>query len=132
MTARFQSLLEAKKYPAFTKKNRSLKDMLLSCILLCYSNLKDEQKEGNCQDIPEEFFVFVEVLTEYIADLDEDIEKYSPSKMKIMMDLNGFDIDDCYRFINLLKTKCVNMMIGVIDIMKPLSLENNYIALIDF
>ena len=100
------------------------------CIFFSKSHIVLHENENKCEN--KRYVEFLEVLQAYVKELDEDFEEYSPSVLKIRLDLSGFDIDESFRFLNRLRNECVDGLIGTIDLKKPVELKNNYVALLEF
>lgn len=75
---------------------------------------------------------FVTLLDKYINELDDDLLDYSKYKFKITLELNGFDEDEAFLYIRILRNIFIDNRIGVLDLRKPVELSNNIIALIEF
>lgn len=78
------------------------------------------------------FVEFVTLLDKYINELDDDLLDYSKYKFKITLELNGFDEDEAFLYIRILRNIFIDNRIGVLDLRKPVELSNNIIALIEF
>lgn len=120
-------------------KHESLKFKLSMCTQYIIETLKRWNVEnlGIRIDIYSEkekqrFVEFVTLLDKYINDLDDDLLNYSKYKFKITLELNGFDEDEAFLYIRILRNIFIDNRIGVLDLRKPVELSNNIIALIEF
>ena len=120
-------------------KHESLKFKLSMCTQYIIETLKKWNGEnlGIRIDIYSEkekqrFVEFVTLLDKYINELDDDLLNYSKYKFKITLELNGFDEDEAFLYIRILRNIFIDNRIGVIDLRKPIELSNNIIALIEF
>ena len=78
------------------------------------------------------FVEFVTLLDKYINELDDDLLNYSKYKFRITLELNGFDEDEAFHYIRILRNTFIDNRIGVLDLRKPVELSNNIIAFIEF
>ena len=120
-------------------KHESLKFKLSLCTQYIIETLKRWNVEnlGIRIDIYSEkekqrFVEFVTLLDKYINELDDDLLNYSKYKFKITLELNGFDEDEAFLYIRILRNIFIDNRIGVLDLQKPIELSNNIIALIEF
>ena len=120
-------------------KHDSLKFKLSMCIQYIIETLKtwNEENLGIRIDIyskkeKQRFVEFVTLLDKYINELDDDLLNYSKYKFKITLELNGFDEDEAFLYIRILRNIFIDNRIGVLDLQKPVELSNNIIALIEF
>ena len=120
-------------------KHESLKFKLSMCTQYIIETLKKWNGEnlGIRIDIYSEkekqrFVEFVTLLDKYINELDDDLLNYSKYKFKITLELNGFDEDEAFLYIRILRNIFIDNRIGVLDLRKPVELSNNIIALIEF
>ena len=120
-------------------KHDSLKFKLSMCIQYIIKTLKKWNVEdlGIRIDIYSEkekqrFDEFIMILDRYINGLNDDLSDYSKYKLRITLGLNGFDEDEAFHFIKILRNIFIDNRIGTLDLRKPVELSNNIIALIEF
>ncbi len=114
----------------WNRGHRTTRECVRDCIFFPKSHIVLHEKENEGEN--RRYVEFLEVLQTYVKELDEDFEEYSPSALKIRLDLSGFDIDESFKFLNRLRSECVNGLIGTIDLRKPVELKNNYVALLNY
>ena len=80
----------------------------------------------------ERFKEFLSLIENYIKELDDDLSNYSKFKLKMTLELNGFDEDESFYYIKILRNIFLDNRMGILDLEKPVELSNNIIALLEF
>ena len=118
-------------------------DSLKFKLSMCTQYIIETLKKWNVEDLgiridiysekeKQRFDEFIMILYRYINGLNDDLSDYSKYKLRITLGLNGFDEDEAFHFIKILRNIFIDNMIGTLDLKKPVELSNNIIALIEF
>jgi len=107
------------------------KVLCLLFVMKSPSNFDETEYEGRVDPKDENYKKFMDVLVDYVGNLDEDMSDYSKAKMNLLMDMNGIDNDMRKTYMWMLRDFCVRDRIGIIDILKPVELSNCFISLLE-
>ena len=118
--------------------NPALKAKLKMCLRYISISLRNSPNDVGYlslninDDKRDRFKDFLSLINNYVDELNDDLSNYSKFKLKMTLELNGFDEDESFYYIKILRNIFLDNRMGILDLQKPVELSNNIIALLEF